>query len=274
MCRRGPFLSEFLVQGDGQNYTREIGVHRQRLPKSIAKARKPRKQRKPSVEHHSVTVPGGDGWQNVPKEVTFDPALWVAFFKQQLWAIAKAGKADGAPTLRRNSFKMDPLPHVLYYAVLRKLLERGRQVDISYKHGQWRKRTLVETELEAIEELCGFQNFNKDTGYENTRVATKKGVTFYNIIIGIECVHTQKLQRNANSEFAEFKVIVASLNPLANTMFPKEFEQTATNIAVLQRYLRSFPIRMHRAGYEVSPELRGICKQIAKSQRGGTTGRA
>jgi hypothetical protein len=136
-----------------------------------------------------------------------------------------------------------------------------------YKAGQWRKREFAERDLEALEDLCGFQNFNTDTGFQNARANSKKGVVFYHVIIGIDCVHTQNLQPNQNKQSAEFTVTVASLNPLANTIFPEGFERSASNIAVLQRYLRSFPIRMHREGYDVSEQLRGICKTISKQQR-------
>jgi hypothetical protein len=93
----------------------------------------------------------------------------------------------------------------------------------------------------------------------------------WNVIIGIEACHVQKLGQ-ANVAFAEFKITIASLNLLANTTFPKEFERSAANIAVLQRYLRTFPIRLHREGYTVDDKLRRICKTIAKSNRNSNGG--
>jgi hypothetical protein len=209
-------------------------------------------------------VPAGSGWNFIPDEVKISPSQWLAHFRKQLWAIARSGKAAGT-LLKRNSFKMEPLPRTLFYGVLRPLLEQGRQLTMCYKRNCWRTRGLTETSLEALEGLCGFQNFNQVSGYQNARVATKKDCTFYHVIVKLEALHTHNLKTNVES--AEFKVWVGALNPMANTNFHKDMERSTSNIQTLQRYLRAFPIRMHREGYVADESLRNVCKQLAQSAR-------
>ena len=153
--------------------------------------------------------------------------------------------------------------------MLRPLLEEGQQIRVECKGNKWKKRHFLETDVTRIEKLCEFENFNKTTGFLNTRKSTRKTTTFYNVIVQLSAVHTQRFatKDKPESQSAVFKITVASLNPLATTVFPPEFERTSDNMAALQRYLGLFPVRLHRQGYEVSEELRGICKAQSKKRR-------
>ena len=157
----------------------------------------------------------------------------------------------------------------VFYAQIRKLLELGgKQVEVRYKPGCWRKRIISETDVTSIEGWCGFENFNKVQGFNNVRVASRKhSPVFYNIIVKVEGEHTENLKDQ--TQHAVFRVTVAALNPLGNTHFPDDFVRSSNNIALLSRYLRNFPIRMHRDGYTVDKQLRSICKHI--NRRGATT---
>ena len=54
---------------------------------------------------------------------------------------------------------------------------------------------------------------------------------------------------------------------MATTIFPTEFEQSESNIEIMQRYLRSFPIRLRKDGYNVSDGLVKICKAHSKQTK-------
>ena len=244
-------------------------------PKKPAPKKKTVKQRpkapKSTTQETFVTIPGGEGWSNVAHTVNIHPTLWVEDLPVQLFKLARAGVTGNV--LKKDIIEYSPLEASIYYAMLRPLLEEGQQIRVLYKPNQWKKRLFVETDLGRIEKICNFENFNKTTGFANTRKATKKSTTFHNVVIRIEATHTQTFAKPGKPEKqkAQFKVTIASLNPLATTVFPPEFERTTSNTDVLRRYLQSFPIRLHRSGYDVSSELKNICKEISKKRKRGST---
>ena len=181
--------------------------------------------------------------------------------------MARAGVAGNV--LKKDTVEYRPLEVTLFYAMLRPLLEQGSQIRVEYKPKHWRKRHFVETDLSRIEAFCKFANFNKTSGFLNVRKASQKTTTFYNVVIRVEATHTEKFARGDTPEkqWAQFKITVASLNPLATTVFPPEFERSSDNMEQLRHYLQSFPIRLHREGYEVSAELKDICKSLSKQRK-------
>jgi hypothetical protein len=235
--------------------------------KSPAKQKKKHGATKRLPEESFITVPGGEGWENVHKEVKITPNLWVDDLPAQLWGLSKAGVTGNV--LKKDEIVYNILTVPLYYAMLRPLLEHGSQVRVQYMAGKWKKRQVVETNLARIEKLCNFQNFNKTTGFLNSRQSSKKTTTFYNVIVSISATHTHRFATASKLEkqSAVFKVTVASLNPLATTVFPPVFERTVENLEVFSRYLQSFPVRLHREGYDVSAELQGICKELSKKRK-------
>ena len=200
-------------------------------------------------------------------EVKIHPKFWVDDFGKQLWNIAKAGVTGNV--LKKDRIDYNVLEVSLYYAMLRPLFEQGQQIRIEHKPGKWKKRHIVETDVSRIEALCNFSNFNKTTGFLNARKAKKKTTIFYNVVIAISATHIQRFatKDKAEEQSAYFKVTVASLNPLATTVFPPEFERSSGNLDKLERYLQLFPVRLHREGYEVEEELRKVCKQISKKRK-------
>ena len=235
--------------------------------KKPAKKRKRSEAKKASPEEHFITVPSGEGWDNVPTEVKITPKLWVDDLPAQLWGLSKAGVTGNI--LKKDEIVYNILTVSLYYAMLRPLLEHGTQIRVEYKAGRWRKRHFQEQDLTRIETLCNFANFNKTTGFLNARQSSKKSTTFYNVIVAISATHTQRFATKTKPEKQSvvFKVTVASLNPLATTVFPPEFERTSDNLERLSRYLQSFPVRLGREGYEVADELQSICKQLSKKRK-------
>ena len=235
--------------------------------KAIAKTRK--KRVVPAITEHYITILGGEGWSNVAETVTIHPKLWVEDLPAKLWQLARAGVTGNV--LKKDNIEYSPLESSIFYSMLRPLLEDGQQTRVQYKKNQWRKRFFVETDLERIEKLCNFSNFHKTSGFLNLRKAQKKDTIFYNVVIRIEATHTQVFAKpsigRVETQKAVFKVVVASLNPLATTVFPPDFERSARNMEKLRVYLQSFPVRLHVKGFDVDENLRSICKQLHKKRK-------
>ena len=206
-------------------------------------------------------------------KVRVDARLWTAVILSGLWKLASAPHNGKAVKSKQTLPIIDPCPMELFYCMARPILEKGRQVDI-VKHNAGTKseqvwRTIEETDLETIEAVCSFHNFNKVSGFHNARKSTRKSVTFYNVIIHLKFVH--HFNARTDKHTAKISVVVASLNPSATTVFPPEFERSESNIGKLQRYLRGFPIRLKKDGYEVSSDLLSVCKEIANRNKRSRT---
>ena len=250
------------MQWDREN----VALYGDRDGKKPKKAPAKRKQKTTTVHSADVCFPGTTGWDAIPRQITMQPDMWVSGIQSELWKIAKMGISGAA--LKRNTIEFKYCPWQAFYAQIRSLLEQGgKQIEIRTNPGVWKKRSFTETNVSAIEGFCNFANFNKAAGYLNARESRRKqSEAFYNVIVRVEAVHTEKLKGDMHQHVV-YTITVATLNPRATTLFPTDFERTQSNIDLLRRYLHSFPIRMHRDGYEVDARLTETCRQISKQHK-------
>ena len=186
-----------------------------------------------------------------------------------MWKMCQAPHNGKSVKSKHVLPEINPCPFELFYCLARPMLEQGREVIITKKRPGTKTeqvtRQIVETDLQTIEAFCTFQNFSKTHGYCNTRRATRKAVTFYNVILQVTLTHYYWAK--SKKQYALIKLVVASLNPSATTIFPVEFERSERNIERLQRYLQGFPIRLKKDGFDVCPELVAVCKEHAKARK-------
>ena len=213
-------------------------------------------------------------------EVTVATDLYTGSVHNQMWALLKGNKSGAGPQ-KKNSFKMDPLPVSLFYTVIAPLLGDGATitVDRSKKNVEYR-----ETTCQSMPKIEAFLKFGEDflkrktgAGWANVRISQKKGKSCMHIMVKIVAKHWKRMPTKQNPiprEYAEFEVAIASLNPLATTTFTPGFELAVTpdNLSLLQRYLRAYPVRMRKDGYDVDPQMVNICKAMRPSGTGSAGG--
>ena len=141
------------------------------------------------------------------------------------------------------------------------------------------KRTITVTDVELIDHYLQFDHDKgkrkQQKGFANCRVVTKKGLTYYNIMIKIVATHTTRLataERDYNKVQAEIEGTIGTLTAMGSTQYPESFEMSANNLRLLERYMRAFPGRMAKEGFKVDGNLLGICKAIHKQQKRSNSG--
>ena len=118
--------------------------------------------------------------------------------------------------------------------------------------------------------LCFDQfGYNWDLkGWKNVRFDCKKGSeTFYHLVARITATHItrKRVGKKANwgpKEWAEFKVDIICLNPLATVHFSSGIEESEQLID----HIRCLPSRLKKDGYPVNENLRKICKVHIKQR--------
>ena len=103
-------------------------------------------------------------------------------------------------------------------------------------------------------------------GFSNVRIKknSKNGSTTLLVCIQVNAEHwvVDSTLDHGPKSFCKFQLHIAALNPYASTTFSKDVKLTADNLTKLERYLRTYPIRMRQDGYDVDNKTLAICKAM------------
>ena len=173
---------------------------------------------------------------------------------------------------KRSTFEINPLTLGLFCALSRSVLKHGITICSQQASGPVERLSPVgsaQISLSLSKSVASKQSIPPDTCVQESTRAKPQTSLSHQLLVQHPCRALRLLRGQLES--AKFTCMCAALNPLANTIFPESFERTASNIQSLQRYMQSYPIRLHRNGYTIDPILINICKQHSRSRRAASS---
>ena len=176
--------------------------------------------------------------------IDVDTDLYHVWVKQEIWKCQKLAQF-GFGAQKKNTFQLAVCPLFAFYAMIHELLrEPGAVMEIDNSKNNKEVRTVNCKSLLALEKFLNYGDdpakAKNEMGCLNLRKVKKKGIEYYLVVIAVKFMHTKKLETKLRqaSESCAVTVSVASLNPLATTTFPADFDQTEDNMKVTKHHIK------------------------------------